>query len=444
MTESTTPPTKPLNSPKTDESATNASENKGATKKVATKKVVHQKPPASTSSSKISKLAIFAVLVALATPAAHYYWQQLQNQQLTQTLAKQISDENNAALGRYQSQMQQALTKQQQNFNQQLQQVITKINSTSQAKITELDTSVTQLEQSIKQRQPSDWLLHEAEYLIRIATRTLWLEHDTKAAIGLLKDADTRLTELNNPAFLPVREVIHQDIESLVLMPTLQTDEIVLTLMTMGKQIAQLPLAIVDLANENDNKADLALTNDISDWQTNLAKTWQKFFNDFIRIRKRTGSVDPLMSPEQQTHLKQNLSLKIQLALWAASERKGDIYQKSLAEIQQWLNEYFDMSDKANQHFINTLQDLEKKQVNYNYPKELSALKAIRVTIRNEQNNVAISVTKTTDNVAEKITEKPQGKDAEAIKIVPMKPEQKKAEPQTKKQLDQTKSEGSL
>ena len=157
MTESATP----LNSPNANESATNVnsdtvSSDKGAAKKSTSTKMGTQKPPASTSSNKISKLAMFALLIALAAPAGHYYWQQLQSQQLTQTLTKKISKQNSTVLDRYQSQMQQALTTQQQNFEQQLQQVIAKINNTSQSKITELNASITQLEQSIKQRQPND------------------------------------------------------------------------------------------------------------------------------------------------------------------------------------------------------------------------------------------------------------------------------------------------
>jgi len=350
----------PLSSKKTNKSALKNNDIKKA-------------PP----SSKFSKLSVLAILIAVSAPAGHYYWQQLQNQQIAQTLTNKISEKNSATLNNYQTQMQQALTKQQQSFDQQLQQVSTKI--------AEFDTSVTQLEQSIKQRQPSDWLLHEAEYLIRIAARTLWLEHDTNAAIGLLKDADDRLSQLNNPNFLPVREVIHQDINALQLLPKLQTDEIILTLMAMNKQVDQLPLNIAFLGKAKRNKADVGLSSDINDWQSNLTKIWQQFLDDFIRVRQRDGTVEPLISPDQQANLKQNLSLKIQLALWAASERKGDVYQKSLDDIKEWLNEFFDIKNIANQHVIQTLNDLKQKQVDYDYPNDLSALTAIRATLKKQQ-----------------------------------------------------------
>lgn len=184
--------------------------------------------------------------------------------------------------------------------------------------------------------------------------------------------------------FLPVREKIHQDINALTLMPTLETDDAIVTLMAMNKQVAALPLAIVDLGQE-DQPTDVNLSNDINDWQTNLAKTWQKFLNDFIRVRQRTGTVEALISPDQQDNLKQNLSLKIQLALWAATERKGELYQQSLVDIQQWLNEFFDMESSVNQLFYSTLTKLQSKKVTYDYPSELSSLTAIRATLRNQQ-----------------------------------------------------------
>ena len=444
MTESKTPLTPEKVAPeKVAASATKISSNKSAAEKSAPKKTDSQKSTTATSSNKISKLAIFAIIIAIIIPAAHYYWQQLQHQTLTQTLSSKINQENSTTLNRYQNQLQQALSKQQQSFDKRLKQVTAQIQATSQAKIIELDASVAQLEQHIKQRQPSDWLLHEAEYLIRVAARTLWLEHDTRAAIGLLNDANTRLTELNDPAFLPVREIIHQDINALTQMPTLQTDEIVLTLMAMSKQVDQLSLAMVDLDQAGDKQADLTLSNDINDWQTNLAKTWQKFLNNFIRIRAKAGSIEPLMSPVQQANLKQNLSLKIQLALWAASERKGELYQKALSDIQQWLNDYFDMTINTSQGFAKTLADLKQKQVNYDYPSELKALTALRATLNSLTNSQVINQSNkaivTPKAVTEKIDSEVKDTDTEKTEEVIIEPKK-----DTLEQAEQSKSEGSI
>jgi len=84
------------------------------------------------------------------------------------------------------------------------------------------------------------------------------------------------------------------------------------------------------------------------------------------------------MAPEQQQHLKQNLSLKIQLAQWAASEQKADIYQQTLIDIQTWMNEFFDMEADINQKFYQTLKQVKKHTIYYDYPSNLSSLTAIQ------------------------------------------------------------------
>ena len=188
--------------------ASKDSDKKPAEKKAETKnsKVVNKDKK---QSNAISKLAVFAVIIAIGAPVGHYFWQQQQHQLLTQQLEK----ENKVNLNNFQAQVQKALNNQQSNFSEQLQLVKQQTASVSQEKITKLNETVSRLEQRIKQRQPSDWLLHETEYLIRVAARSLWLEQDTAATVSLLKEADSRLNELNDPAFLPARELIHQDIK---------------------------------------------------------------------------------------------------------------------------------------------------------------------------------------------------------------------------------------
>ena len=395
MTESKTP----LTTEKVSEATPKVSSDKEATKTNEVKKTTKTSGSSDTtskdtiskdtiskdtSSNKMSKLALLALLIAIAAPASHYYWQQIHHQEFTQILKNDIDQKNNATLGRFNEQQQQALSQQAQTLTRQFQQMLISENKTNQNKVATLKETIAHLEQTIKQRQPSDWLLHEAEYLIRIAARTLWLEQDTRAAIGLLKDANARLTDLNDPTFLPVRETIHQDINALEQMPQLDTDEVILTLMAMNKQVTQLPLALENLGNK-DGKAAIELSQDINDWQTNLAKSWQKFLNDFIRVRQTTGTVDALISPEQQENLIQNLGLKIQLALWAATERKGDVYQKALTDIAHWQGEFFDMNNNINQHVAAELAELQTKQISYNYPNELSSLTAIRAILREQQ-----------------------------------------------------------
>jgi len=365
--------------------------------------------------AKANKTAIAAIVLASVSILSSVGFAVWQQQQTTQQVVNQ--QEN---LQQSQAQLKRNLTTE---FNRQLQQQNHLTNQSQQsakqahidsdAQLKALAAQVTQLEQHVQQRQPSDWLIHEAEYLVRVAARTMWLERDTTAAISLLRDADSRLKELNQPKFLAVRALINEDIEALALMPTLQNQEAILTLMALNKQIPTLELAGANLAQAiDDTKEDFTLSNDVADWQENLAKTWQKFLNDFITVRRRTGMAEPLMTPDQQQHLRQNLSLKVQLVQWAASEQKQEIYQQTLLDIQQWLNEFFDMELAVNQKFYQAIEQLKLQTIYYDYPSDLRSLSAIK-RLLNDSKNAAKPAQKDSINEKAPTTETTEPKQQE-------------------------------
>jgi len=160
--------------------------------------------------AKISKTAIFALLVAIASGVGVggiHYLHNLQNNTQSEELVRQLTALNNGSEQR----IKQLLTNQKSAIDKQVNEAVDKINNTNQSRMTELEEELNNL----KQNQPNDGLIQEAEYLVRIATRTMWLEHDTRTAIDLLKDADTRIKELDDPQYLSIRQIIRDDIEAL-------------------------------------------------------------------------------------------------------------------------------------------------------------------------------------------------------------------------------------
>lgn len=139
----------------------------------------------------------------------------------------------------------------------------------------------------------------------------------------------------------------------------------------------------------NDSATDLELTDNISDWQENLAKTWRKFIADFITINRKTADAEPLMSPQFQQNLRENLNLKLQTAIWAANQANSEIYRKALNDVQNWVKDYFDVTDQANQNFSNVISTLKMATVEVNYPNNISALKVIRQLLSDNKKPVA-------------------------------------------------------
>jgi len=375
-----------------DKNPNKSTENVKNSASITSKSANDNKPLASNSANnKISKLAVLALIIALlaiGASAGHYYWSEQQKGLLSQQLSEKIQKQLQQNQSQVTQQLTQKLAQQQQAHETQLNSLKISIERNTENRIMELQKQQQQQMASLRQNQPSDWLLEEAEYLIRVAARSLWLEKDTGTAISLLNDADLRIQELNDPQFLTLRQTIQQDIAKLQLLPKLKTDEVMLKLMALDQQIKQLSLAMVNVPASNENPADLELTEDISDWQENLARTWHKFIADFITVNRRSGNVEPLISPQFQQNLRENLSLKLQTAIWAASQANSDIYRQSIGDIKNWLNDYFDMSQQANQNFVKALDDLKHETINVAYPNDLSALKTIRQILSNKKQRV--------------------------------------------------------
>jgi len=365
---------------------------------------------------KLSKTAVLSLIIALAASAGVgglYYWNMQQQAVIKQDVLQQTqqsltsSDQKTQkSLANIEQRIKQLIAQQQTAFSNRLANDIEKIRIDSQVKITQLEKTVERLSQN----QPSDWLLHEAEYLIRIATRTIWLEQDTGAAIGLLQDADMRLKELDDPEFLPIRQLIREDIEQLKLMPNIDNEDTILTLMAMNKQLKNLPVKSELIPEKFVTQVKLDLSEDNGDWKENIAKTWRHFSDSFITISKRSGKEEALLSPHFQQNLRENLSLKLQLVQWSASEGKQKLYNQNLNDIQVWIEQYFDMSAIENKNFYQGIEQLKSEKVTYNYPSTLSSLNAMRTILADQPLKPVIDKLNQENNIIKPEDELPEVK----------------------------------
>ncbi len=400
-----------------DKNPNKSTENVKNSASITSKSANDNKPLASNSANnKISKLAVLALIIALlaiGASAGHYYWSEQQKGLFSQHLSDKIQKQLQQSQGQVAQQLTQKLAQQQQAHNTQLNRLKTSIERNTENSIMELQKQQQQQMASLRQNQPSDWLLQEAEYLIRVAARSLWLEKNTSTAINLLTDADQRIQELNDPQFLELRQIIQQDIAQLQLLPTLNIDEIILKLMALDQQIKQLPLFAIKKFDSDAANTSNELTGEISDWRENLAKTWHKITEKFLTVSRKTSNEKPLISPQFQQNLRENLSLKIQTAIWAASKAKQSIYRESLTDVNNWLNDYFDMSATANKNFSQNISLLQQQVISADYPNKFNSLSKIRAIISSQSDKASpLTPKKDSENVDNEQTEKTEKNDA--------------------------------
>lgn len=226
-------------------------------------------------------------------------------------------------------------------------------------------------------RRPSDWLLAEADYLVNMAGRKLYLEKDLRTAATLLKEADARLDDLNDPSLFPVRALIAADIQSLNQVNQVSTNSIALTLAGMLPRISELPLDKLQLP-ESTKRENLDLSEDVSDWRVNLSKTWQSIVGDLFSIDYVDKPLEPYLAERQQWLIEQQLKHSLTQAQTAALDEQVALYRSSIEQGMGLIEEHYQLDDTQVSQFLAALQELLNIDFSRNYPNSLSSQAALK------------------------------------------------------------------
>ena len=233
----------------------------------------------------------------------------------------------------------------------------------------------------VKGRRPNDWLLAEADYLVKLAGRKLFLEHDVESATQLMESADQRIAALNDPSLVKLRKAMANDITKLRTIPLIDRDGLVLRLTALQQQVDKLPLANA-LLPKAEVVENTEVSEDIANWQDNLMTSLKDFSENFITFRTRDGNVIPLLSPEQHFYLKENIKAKLETAIKAVYQEQGEIYTTSLKTADKWALAFFNQDDNSVKEFNKTVNQLSQQNIQVEYPTKLQSQSQLSDVIR--------------------------------------------------------------
>lgn len=248
----------------------------------------------------------------------------------------------------------------------------------------------------VKGRRPNDWLLAEADYLVKLAGRKLFLEHDVESATQLMESADQRIAALNDPSLVSLRKAMANDITKLRTVPLIDRDGLVLRLTALQQQVDKLPLANA-LLPEAAAIEKKEVSEDIANWQDNLMTSLKDFSENFITFRTRDGNVIPLLSPQQHFYLKENIKAKLETAIKAVYQEQSEIYTTSLETADKWAMAFFNQDDNSVKEFNKALGQLSKKDIDVEYPSKLESQNQLSDVIRERLRREVTTMTGTED-----------------------------------------------
>ena len=373
-------------------------------------------------------LSLLAILIAIGVGGAGYYFGQQQVVEIQQKLTA-LESQSGVAVSTPVSDnsgqvklLEQGL-KTAQDKVEQLEQLV----AGKTGEIAALQAQVKQVSQLAGAQQPSDWLFSEADFLLNNALRKLVLDNDVDTAISLLKLADETLVKVNNLQANAIRTAINQDLKQLLSLSSVDQNAVMQKLSQLANTVDELQALNVnfDEAPEKSGK----LSDDIADWQQNVEKSATSFLNHFIRISpKQSADKKELLAPNQDIYLRENIRLRLQLAIMAVPRQQDELYKQSLDAVASWVRSYFDTNAEVTQNFLKSVDELADSSIYVDVPEQLQSLTLLDKYL----NRAPLDVQKVEIEADKAIETMPKAEGAATEAFAPEKQESQpaKAEPQ--------------
>lgn len=315
-----------------------------------------------------TSLALSAIAIAIAIAAGIGLY----------GLNKQQATRQNATTSELASQVA-ALQKAQENQKSELEGVIKQqadqLNEAKHQQET-LAKQLDELQQKVAVISGSDaktWLLAQADFLVKLAGRKLWSDQDVTTAAALLKSADASLADMNDPSLIGARRAITDDIATLSAVSQVDYDGMILKVNQLANQIDNLRLAD---NNDDDSPMDAdsdELSSSISEWRVNLQKSWQNFMDSFITVRRRDETAVPLLAPNQDIYLRENIRSRLLVAAQAVPRHQEETWKQSLDNVSTWVRAFYDTDDATTKAFLDEVDKLSQQSITMTVPETLQS-----------------------------------------------------------------------
>ena len=359
-------------------------------------------------------LSLLAILIALGVGGAGYYFGQQkvdEFQQKLTALEAQINNKTVVSAPAQEVKFDTTQLAQLESANKATQNKIAQVEELINAKSHELvglQSQINKVSAQANAQQPTDWLFSEADFLLNNALRKLVLDNDVDTEVSLLKLADETLAKVNNSQSSAIRSAINQDLKQLLSVAGVDQNAVMQKLSQLANTVDELPVLDV---NFGDDQNATKLSDSLSDWAENAEKSATSFLNHFIRISPKHGADrKELLAPNQDIYLRENIRLRLQLAIMAVPRQQNELYKQSLEAVASWIRSYFDTNAEVTQSFLKSVDELSEVSIYVDVPSQLQSLNMLDKYLNRtplDVQKVEIEAEKAVDNSPRKEEVKP-------------------------------------
>lgn len=241
-------------------------------------------------------------------------------------------------------------------------------------------------------RTRTDWLLAEAEYLLRVANQRLMIEKDIRGALAALESGDEVLAESDDIGVYPVRQQVAREILALKGIADVDRTGLYLKLEAAIDSIHQL----TDDALVNDRAPGfVTAANDSTTGNSDsvpglMAEGWNKVkhtLSQVVVVRRLDEQVKPLLSPEQSAYARLNLQLMLEEAEMAVLRGHQELYSRALTKASNAITDWYDSSNTRIIALSQTLDELSEKNVDPELPDISRSLELLKARLAGRLDN---------------------------------------------------------
>jgi uroporphyrin-3 C-methyltransferase len=253
----------------------------------------------------------------------------------------------------------------------------------AQAKLALLDTRLSEsqtqqasLETLYRELAPSrdELALNEVEQVLVLASQQLAIAGNVQAALAALQLADAKLSRYDRPQLVALRRSLARDIDRLKSVPFVDVAGMSLKLDQVIAAIDTLPLAKDERLPPPAPSTPPA---DEPPWMRSLRDAWGEV-KALIRVEVSERAAAPLVPPEQQYFLRENLRLRLLTARVALLSHDDQSFKSDVTAASAWIKRYFDTRNKGVQAIAATLTQLAATPMPTELPDLAASLTAVR------------------------------------------------------------------
>ena len=264
--------------------------------------------------------------------------------------------------------------------------------SKNQSRINELDNKVAALEKrkgdGKPQRSAQDgWyndlvasreetVIAEVEQMLLNADQQLQLSENVRAALIVMQSADEHLQRMNQPAFKGLSRAIIRDMDNLRALPSININSINTKLNELIDTVDKLQIASLQRV-ENEPVEKALIPEDEALHQKLRREIWQEL-KQLVQIENTGMDKIPLLPPNQQFFLRENLKLRLMSARIALLTRDEKVYKQDMEASLSWVQRYFDTKSMQGLAMLEGLEKLSSSKIYVPLPDIGASLLAIR------------------------------------------------------------------